>query len=89
MPYFSSRINGTQEEHNAALLEDGTSFLILNTIVSVIHFVFACIAIDLANYSALKQITSIRKLFLNAVIRQDMTWYDTISDKNFAVKMTE
>lgn len=86
---FLSRINGTKEQSNEALLEDATAFLILNTIISIIHFLFACITIDLANYAAIKQITTIRKLFVNAVLRQDMSWYDTISDKNFAVKMTE
>lgn len=70
-------------------MEDARAFLCLNTIVAFIHFFFAFIAVDLANYSALKQITHIRKIFLDSVIRQDMTWYDTISDKNFAVKMTE
>lgn len=84
-----SSINGTQEQDHEALLDDALAFLILNSIVALIHFLFACIAIDLANYSALKQITTIRELFLDAVIRQDMSWYDTISDKNFAVKMTE
>lgn len=70
-------------------MQDAESFLILNSIISVVHFLFACFAVDLANYCALKQITTIRKQFLNAIIRQDMSWYDTITDKNFAVKMTE
>lgn len=83
------RLNGTQEDENAALMDDAASFLYLNTIVAVVHFLFAFLAVDLANYSALKQITFIRKAFLYSVIRQDMAWYDTISDKNFAVKMTE
>lgn len=81
--------NSTREEASNALLDDATSFLILNTIVSIVHFLFACIAVDTANYSALKQITTVRKFFLDAVIRQEMAWYDTITDKNFAVKMTE
>lgn len=35
------------------------------------------------------QIGRIRKLFLEAILRQDMSWYDTSSGNNFASKMTE
>lgn len=81
--------NGTRGQQNEALLDDARAYLILNTLMAIVHFLFIFISIDLANYTALKQISSIRKRFLNAVIRQDMMWYDTITDKNFAVKMTE
>lgn len=35
------------------------------------------------------QIGRVRKLFLEAILRQDMSWFDTSSGNNFASKMTE
>lgn len=35
------------------------------------------------------QISRIRLLFLQAVLRQDMSWYDTSTGNNFAARITE
>lgn len=84
------RVNATTEENEIALMEDAVSFLILNTIGALAHFLFAFLAVDMANYSAQKQVTRVRKLFFRAMLGKEMAWFDTnLSDKNFAVKMTE
>lgn len=83
------RNNGTEQENYDALMADSKAYLIVNSIVAFLHFLISAISIDLVNYSALKHITRIRKMFFKSLLQQDMTWYDTIKDKNFAVKMTE
>lgn len=35
------------------------------------------------------QIETIRKLFFRSAIRQDITWYDTSTNNNFAAKLAE
>ena len=39
--------------------------------------------------TAMRQVTRIRTKFLKAVLRQDITWYDTKTTSNFASKVTE
>lgn len=72
-----------------ALYDDAVAFGIACTLVSVIQFVLAIIAVDLLNLAASRQITRVRKMFLRAVLRQDMTWYDTNTSTNFASRITE
>lgn len=72
-----------------ALYEDAAAFGIACTMVSVIQFVLAIFAIDLLNLAASRQIARVRKMFLRAVLRQDMTWYDTNTSTNFASRITE
>lgn len=81
--------NATMDENRSALLEDSVAFGIGAAAISIFQFVFAAISVDILNYSALKQIGRIRQLFLESVLRQDMSWYDTSTSNNFAVRMTE
>ncbi|XP_072931072.1 multidrug resistance protein homolog 49-like [Epargyreus clarus] len=81
--------NASHEENMKALVEDGTSMAIGMTVSIVISIVFCMLAVALVNWSALKQITRIRMLFLEAVMHQDMTWFDTDSEFNLASKMSE
>lgn len=82
-------INGTYEERNNAMLEDAKAFGISSTIVSVVQFVIGASSIAVLNFAAQKQICRVRKLFLLAVLRQDMTWHDTTKTATFASKLTE
>lgn len=41
------------------------------------------------NYLIFAQIAKIRKLYLESILRQDMSWYDTSAGNTFANKMTE
>lgn len=81
--------NATHEENMAALIEDAQAVAI-GAFVSIIFSILCnVLSVALVSWSALKQITTIRKLFLTAVLRQDMTWFDTDSDFNLASKMSE
>lgn len=81
--------NASREENNQAIRDDSVAFGIGSLVGSVIMFILILIAIDVSNRVALNQINRIRKLFLEAILRQDMSWYDTSSGTNFASKMTE
>lgn len=59
------------------------------TIVSAIQFVSGIFCIDLFNYTALKQVTRIRTLFFGSLLRQEVGWYDTTKDTNFAARISE
>ncbi|XP_014474963.1 PREDICTED: multidrug resistance protein homolog 49 isoform X2 [Dinoponera quadriceps] len=81
--------DATREERMNTLYEDAAAFGIAFSLLSLIQFVLAIIAIDLLNLAATRQITRVRKMFLRAVLRQDMTWYDTNTSTNFASRITE
>ena len=51
----------------------------------VSHYIFvACL-----NYAAERQVLKVRKMFFKAVLKQDITWYDTTTTSEFATRMTE
>lgn len=81
--------NATEEQIFEATLNDSIAFGIGCAVGAVAQLIFAALSIQILNYSAQKQITKIRKLFLESILRQDMTWYDTNTTENFAVRMTE
>ncbi|XP_034108471.1 multidrug resistance protein homolog 49 [Drosophila albomicans] len=81
--------DASEEENKQAIIDDSIAFGIGSLVGSVIMFILIIIAIDVSNRVALNQINRIRKLFLEAILRQDMSWYDTSSGTNFASKMTE
>ncbi|KAL7738619.1 hypothetical protein ACLKA6_006913 [Drosophila palustris] len=81
--------NASKAENSQAIIDDSIAFGIGSLVGSVIMFILIVIAIDVSNRVALNQINRIRKLFLEAILRQDMSWYDTSSGTNFASKMTE
>ncbi|XP_045458095.1 multidrug resistance protein homolog 49-like [Melitaea cinxia] len=72
-----------------ALVEDGTAMAIGMFISIAISLLLCMISVSLISWSALRQITRIRLLFLEYVLRQDMTWFDTDSEFNLASKMSE
>lgn len=72
-----------------ALYDDSVAFGISLTILSMIQFILATLTVDLLNIAASRQIARVRKMFLRAVLRQDMTWYDTNTSTNFASRITE
>ncbi|CAG9136479.1 unnamed protein product [Plutella xylostella] len=81
--------NASYEENMAALIEDGEA-LLLSMVFSIgLSWVLVILAVWLVNWSALKQITRIRSMFLRSVLRQDMYWYDTDTSFNLASRMSE
>ncbi|XP_034839685.1 multidrug resistance protein homolog 49-like isoform X2 [Maniola hyperantus] len=81
--------NASHEENMEALVEDGTAMAIGMIISVVISLVLCMLSVALVSWSALRQITRIRIVFLEAVLRQDMSWFDTDSEFNLATKMTD
>ncbi|CAG9112793.1 unnamed protein product [Plutella xylostella] len=81
--------NASNEENMNALVEDGLAWLAAATTFTVLSIIFCFASVFLVNWSAAQQVKRIRLLFLKAVLRQDMTWYDTDVSFNFASRMSE
>lgn len=81
--------NATFQESYEATMEDSRAFGIGCFCGAFIQLIFAALSIDIINRTAQKQISKVRKLFLQSVLRQDMTWFDLNTSDNFAVRMTE
>ncbi|XP_034836542.1 multidrug resistance protein homolog 49 isoform X2 [Maniola hyperantus] len=81
--------NASREENRRALYEDSQAFGIGCTVFSVLQFIVSAISVDLFNYAALRQIDRVKKRFLEAVLRQDITWYDLNTSMNFATKVSD
>lgn len=81
--------NGTPEQIYDETLKDSRAFGIFAFTTAVFQLIFGTLSIDIVNRTAQKQITKLRKQFLQSVLRQDMTWYDLNTSDNFAVKITE
>lgn len=72
-----------------ALYDDSVAFGVSSAALSTLQFVFAVFTVDFLNIAASRQIVRVRKMFLQAVLRQDMTWYDINTSTNFASRITE
>lgn len=81
--------NATDEETFDATMEDSRAFGLGCFCGALVQLLFAALSIDIINRTAQRQISKIRKLFLQSVLRQDMTWYDLNTSDSFAVRMTE
>lgn len=81
--------NETYEARMSALYDDSVAFGVSSAALSTFQFFFAVFTVDLLNVAASRQIARVRKMFLRAVLRQDMTWYDTNTSTNFASRITE
>lgn len=81
--------NATHQEIYDETMRDSRAFGIGCFVGSLMQLIFAALSIDILNRTAQKQISKIRKLFLQSILRQDMTWYDLNTSDSFAVRMTE
>ncbi|XP_047544251.1 multidrug resistance protein homolog 49-like [Vanessa atalanta] len=81
--------NASNEENMKALVEDATAMAIGMFISIGISLILCMLSVSLISWSALRQITRIRLLFLKTVLRQDMAWFDTDNEFNLASKMSE
>ncbi|KPJ16024.1 Multidrug resistance protein-like 49 [Papilio machaon] len=82
-------VNASHEENMAALEEDARATCIGCFVSIIISLVLCNGSIALLGWSAARQMIRIRMLFLEAVMRQDMTWFDLDTDFNLASKMSE
>ncbi|KAK0086065.1 hypothetical protein PV325_003921 [Microctonus aethiopoides] len=81
--------NATYDERMNALYDDSVAFGVSCAALSSVQFFFAIFTVDFLNVAAFRQIARVRRMFLQAVLRQDMTWYDTNTSTNFASRITE
>lgn len=72
-----------------ALYDDSAAFAAACAALSAIMFILSMLMVDLLNLAAFRQISRVRKMFLKAVLRQDMAWYDTNTSTNFASRINE
>ncbi|XP_054737347.1 multidrug resistance protein homolog 49 [Anastrepha obliqua] len=77
------------EENMQAVREDSLAFLLGTVAGIIVLMILLALSVNIINSVALRQISKIRKLFLESILRQDMTWYDTSSSNTFANKMAE
>ncbi|XP_072756399.1 multidrug resistance protein homolog 49 isoform X2 [Anoplolepis gracilipes] len=93
MPWFGGGkilpANASNKERMDALHDDSIAYGISCATLSLIQFFIAILMVDFLNIAASRQISRVRKMFLKAVLRQDMTWYDTNTSTNFASRITE
>ncbi|XP_055687209.1 multidrug resistance protein homolog 65 [Lutzomyia longipalpis] len=82
-------INATWEETRVEIINDSEAYLIWLSILAAIQFVASVLFVDIFNYTALKQITRIRVRYFQAIVRQEMAWYDNTNDNNFASRLTD
>ncbi|XP_049693223.2 multidrug resistance protein homolog 49 [Helicoverpa armigera] len=81
--------NASYEENMLALIDDAKAMAIGLFLSIGVSLIFCMLSVGLIGWSALRQITRIRMKFLRAVLRQDMSWFDTDSEFNLASKMSE
>ncbi|XP_011868087.1 PREDICTED: multidrug resistance protein homolog 49 isoform X2 [Vollenhovia emeryi] len=81
--------NATREERMDALYDDAVAFGAACASLSALMFVLSMLMVDTLNIAASRQISRVRKMFLRAVLRQDMSWYDTNTSTNFASRINE
>ncbi|XP_021208843.2 multidrug resistance protein homolog 49 isoform X1 [Bombyx mori] len=81
--------NASREENRLALIEDSQAFGVGCTVFSIAQFIIGAISVDLFNVTALRQIERVKTHFLQAVLRQDLTWYDLNTSMNFATKVSD
>ncbi|XP_015603415.1 multidrug resistance protein homolog 49 isoform X2 [Cephus cinctus] len=81
--------DSNRTERMDALYDDSVAFGVSCAALSTVQFFFAIFTVDLLNIAAFRQIARLRIMFLQAVLRQDMAWYDTNTSTNFASRITE
>lgn len=81
--------NATTEENRAAILEDALAYGYGSITVMGAQLIFTSLAVIAMNWAAFQQVSTIRKLFFQSSIRQDIGWFDMNSNDSVAVQITE
>ncbi|CAD7004491.1 unnamed protein product [Ceratitis capitata] len=81
--------NATNEENMSELYNDSISYGILLTITSIIMFISGVLSVDMFNLVALRQVTRMRKVLFETVIRQDIAWHDMATKQNFTQQIID
>ena len=86
----SSDVDGYLTENRAFdFMGEITFFARRMFVLGLINLTLSYIFVFCFNYAAQKQTFKIRKLFLQAVLRQDIGWYDVHQTTDFAARMNE
>ncbi|XP_046633239.1 ATP-dependent translocase ABCB1-like isoform X2 [Daphnia pulicaria] len=72
-----------------AIQDEFTKFGIYVAIIGAVLLLLGFIFVTALNFTAENQVYRIRSKFLQAVLRQDVGWYDTKSSNDFASRITE
>ncbi|XP_053616726.1 multidrug resistance protein homolog 49 isoform X2 [Plodia interpunctella] len=81
--------NATISANKEALIDDSIAFGIGCAVTSLMQFVVAAISVNIFNYVAYRQVERLKTKFLEAVLRQDISWYDLNTTMNFATKVAD
>ncbi|CAG7815401.1 unnamed protein product [Allacma fusca] len=87
-PSFVTQSPST-EPSNPELFDDMVKLSIYMIGLGVIQLVTGYLFVSMFNRVAEKMVFRLRKLYLEALLRQDIGWYDTVQDRNFVSKVSE
>lgn len=76
------RTNATKEENYQEIINDTIAYAILMTLTNLLDFIVGIICIDCFNYSALRQVTRIKKKWFESLMRQEIGWFDVASNND-------
>lgn len=71
------------------LYNDSISYGILLALTSIIMLISGVLTVDIFNFVALRQVTRMRKILFESVIRQDISWHDMATKQNFTQQIIE
>ncbi|KAF5286694.1 hypothetical protein FQA39_LY16177 [Lamprigera yunnana] len=77
------------DENKDAFMKDLKTFVTYNALLGVTMLLATYLSIVLYNYSSIRQINIIRKLYLTSTLNQDVGWYDLQRTGDFASRMSE
>ncbi|XP_022900124.1 ATP-dependent translocase ABCB1 [Onthophagus taurus] len=86
---ISYAYNQESQETKDNLMDSITWFAIYNLLIGIGMLLFGYLSIVLYNLSGLKQILTIRDLFFEKALYQDISWYDKNQTGDFASRITE
>ncbi|XP_067645688.1 multidrug resistance protein homolog 65 isoform X1 [Eurosta solidaginis] len=81
--------NATREENMSELYNDSLSYGLLLAIASIIMLITGVISVDIFNLVALQQVTRMRKILFETVMRQDIAWHDMATKQNFTQQLID
>lgn len=82
--------NASIRQVRHAIIDDSVAFLVGSILVGLINFIAGIIAVDLFNYTALRQITRIRVKYFQSLMRQEVGWHELAgAQNNCALQITE
>lgn len=82
-------VNASWDERRVALMEDASAFGLGALVTAAVQATLGIGCIACLNHAAHRQVGRVRRLFFQAVLRQEMAWFDTRDTAAFASRLTE